>query len=226
MIRSAACWAVSADFSAKSNMESSNIIAWARELQSLAQAGLHYSRDKYDLERFERIREISVEMISALSDIPIEKVKDIFSCEKGYQTPKVDVRAAVIEEGKVLLVRENDGRWSMPGGWADVGLSAAENAVKESMEEAGAEVEPLKFIALQDWEKNNGRGIVSAISVYKIFILCRYLGGSFTENIETTGSEWFSINELPELSYMKNTPEQIKMCFEAAENENWTVVFD
>ena len=107
-----------------------------------------------------------------------------------------------------------------------MGLSAAENAVKESAEEAGAIVEPLKLIALQDWEKNNGNGLTSAISVYKIFILCRYLGGSFTENIETTDSGWFSINEMPELSYMKNTPEQIKMCFEASENENWKVVFD
>jgi len=207
-------------------MNSSNIIAWVRELQSLAQAGLHYSHDKFDLERFERIREISAEMLSALSDMPIEKVKDIFFCEKGYQTPKVDVRAAIIKDGKILLARENDGRWSMPGGWADVGLSAAENAVKESAEEAGAIVEPLKLIALQDWEKNNGNGLTSAISVYKIFILCRYLGGSFTENIETTDSGWFSINEMPELSYMKNTPEQIKMCFEASENENWKVVFD
>ena len=207
-------------------MEPSALIAWARELQSISQAGLHYSRDKYELERFERIRDISAEMLSAVSDMPVSEVKEIFCCEKGYQTPKVDVRAAIIENGRVLLVRENDGRWSMPGGWADVGLSAAENAVKESMEEAGAEVEPIKLIALQDWEKHNGRGMVSAISVYKIFILCRYLGGSFVENIETTESGWFSLDALPELSYMKNTPEQIKMCFEAAENDNWKVIFD
>ena len=202
------------------------MIEWARELQSLAQAGLHYSRDKYDIERFERIREISADMLSAVSDEPIEKVRDIFCCEKGYQTPKSDVRAAVIKAGKILLVHENDGRWSMPGGWADVGLSAAENAVKESREEAGAVVKPLKLIALQDWQKNNGRGVPAAISVYKIFILCEYMGGSFEENIETTECGWFAPHELPVLSKEKNTPEQIKMCFEAAEKENWTVIFD
>lgn len=207
-------------------MEPSEIIAWARELQSISQAGLHYSHDKYELERFERIRDIAAEMLSKLSEMPVNTVKEIFCCEKGYQTPKVDVRAAIIENGKILLVRENDGRWSMPGGWADVGLSAAENAVKEAMEEAGAEVEPLKLIALQDWEKNNGNGIVSAISVYKVFILCHYLRGSFTENIETTESGWFGPNELPELGHMKNTPEQVKMCFEAAGNDTWKVIFD
>ena len=207
-------------------MNSENIISWARELQSLAQAGLRYSRDKFDMERFGRIREISAEMLSALTDEPIEKVRDIFLCEKGYQTPKIDVRAAIIRDDKTLLVRENDGRWSMPGGWADVGLSASENAVKESREDAGALVRPLRLIALQDWQKNNGNGKEYPISVYKIFILCEYLDGCFEENIETTACGWFGSDELPELSYEKNTPEQIKMCFDAAEQENWTVIFD
>ena len=208
------------------NMDSENTISWARELQSLAQAGLRYSRDKFDIERFGRIREISAEMLSALTDEPIEKVRDIFLCEKGYQTPKIDVRAAVIRDNKTLLVRENDGRWSMPGGWADVGLSAAENAVKEAKEEAGATVRPLRLIALQDWQKNNGRGKQYPISVYKIFILCEFLCGAFEENIETTECGWFAFHELPELSYEKNTPEQIEMCFAAACSDNWTVVFD
>lgn len=207
-------------------MNSDNIISWARELQSLAQAGLHYSRDKYDIERFERIREISASMLAEISDIPIEKVNEIFLCEKGYQTPKVDVRAAIIEDEKILLVQENDGRWSLPGGWADVGLSAAENAVKEAKEEAGANVRPLRLIALQDWQKNNGKGKQHPISVYKIFILCECLGGSFEKNIETTASCWFKLTELPELSLMKNTPEQIKMCFDASKTDNWKLIFD
>jgi len=207
-------------------MNSENIISWARELQSLSQAGLHYSRDKFDIERFERIREISASMLAGISDTSIEKIKDIFCCERGYQTPKTDVRAAVIRDDTILLVRENDGRWSMPGGWADVGLSAAENAVKEAKEEAGAAVRPLRLIALQDWQKNNGRGKQYPISVYKIIILCEFLSGAFEENIETTECAWFSLHELPELSYEKNTPEQIKMCFDAAKNANWTVIID
>lgn len=207
-------------------MYSENIISWARELQSLAQAGLRYSRDKFDIERFERIREISASMLAEISDTPIEKIKDIFCCERGYQTPKADVRAAVIRDDKILLVRENDGRWSMPGGWADVGLSAAENAVKEAKEEAGATVRPLRLIALQDWQKNNGRGKQYPISVYKIFILCEFLCGAFEENIETTECGWFALHELPELSYEKNTPEQIKMCFDGEATVNWTVIFD
>ncbi len=207
-------------------MNSENIISWARELQSLAQAGLHYSRDKFDIERFERIREISATMIAEISHEPLEKVKDIFCCEKGYQTPKVDVRAAIIEDGKILLVRENDGRWSMPGGWADVGLSAGENAEKEASEEAGARVKAGRLVAVQDWQKNNGAGRVSAISVYKMFILCDYLGGEFAENIETTECGWFSPDTLPELSHEKNTREQIEMCFEAAVTPSFTASFD
>lgn len=201
-------------------------IKWARELQSLAQAGLYYSKDKFDIERFERIREISAEMLSEISCIPVEKVKDIFCCEKGYQTPKVDVRAAVISDGKILLVRENNGLWSLPGGWADVGLSAAENAAKEAFEEAGAAVKPLRAVAIHDWQKNNGCGVESALSVYKIFFLCSYLGGEFKENIETTETGWFSVNALPELCTVKNSEEQIKLCFEAFADENFICRFD
>ncbi len=202
------------------------IIAWARELQSIAQAGLYYSKDKFDIERFERIRNISAEMILEISDSPIEKVKDIFCCEKGYQTPKVDVRAAIINEGKILLVRENNGLWSLPGGWADVGLSPAENAAKEAREEAGANVRTEKLVSIQDWQKNNGKGLESAISVYKIFFLCSYIDGEFRENIETLARGWFSFDELPELCLVKNTKEQIKLCFEAYNNSNYICQFD
>lgn len=106
-------------------------LQWAVELQALAQAGLYYRRDKYDVERFERIREISAEMLSYKSEIPLDKVKELFCNEVGYQTPKLDTRAAMFENDKILLVKENDGKWSLPGGWVDVDLSIKENAVKE-----------------------------------------------------------------------------------------------
>ncbi|MBO5976038.1 MAG: NUDIX hydrolase [Oscillospiraceae bacterium] len=207
-------------------MSNEIFIKWARELQSIAQAGLHYSKDKFDIERFERIRDISAEMLSEISNEPIDKIKDIFCCEKGYQTPKVDVRSAIINEGKILLVRENNGLWSMPGGWADVGLSPAENAEKEAFEEAGANVKAERPVAIHDWQKNNGKDFESAVSVYKIFLLCSYIDGKFKENIETIESGWFSFDELPELCSVKNTNEQIKLCFEAYDDINFICRFD
>ena len=103
---------------------------WAVELQSLAQAGLAYGKDPFDLERYARIREIAAEMLAHMADIPLEKVKDLFCGETGYQTPKLDTRAAIFQDGKILLVQENDGRWSLPGGWCDVNVSVAENTVR------------------------------------------------------------------------------------------------
>ena len=98
-------------------------LQWAVELQSLAQAGLTYGRDAYDLERYERIREISAEILSHMTDIPLGTVKDLFCNETGYQTPKIDTRAAIFSDDKILLVRENNGKWSLPGGWCDVNVS-------------------------------------------------------------------------------------------------------
>ena len=124
-------------------------LKWAAELQSLAQAGLWYSRDVYDRERFERVREIAAEMAAYGSDTPLEKVRTLFCGESGYQTPKLDTRAAIFRDDKILLVRENDGLWSLPGGWVDVGLSIGENAVKEVREEAGLDARPERLIAVQ-----------------------------------------------------------------------------
>ena len=100
-------------------------IEWAIELQSLAQAGLTYGKDVYDKERYERIREISAEMMANISDLPLDKVKGLFCNESGYQTPKIDTRAAIFQDNKILLVHENNGAWSLPGGWCDVNVSVA-----------------------------------------------------------------------------------------------------
>ena len=132
-------------------------LSWAIELQSLAQAGLTYGHDPYDLERYKRIREISAEMVAHKSDIPAEKVKELFCNETGYQTPKVDTRAAIFNDGKILLVHESNGTWSLPGGWCDVNQSVAENTVKETFEEAGLRVTADRLIAVQDRNKHNIR---------------------------------------------------------------------
>lgn len=200
-------------------------LQWAVELQSLAQAGLTYGRDVYDRERYSRIREISAEILSDMSDIPVETVKNLFCNETGYQTPKLDTRAAVFQDGRILLVRENNGKWSLPGGWCDVHLSVGENTVKEVKEEAGLDVIPERIIAIQDRAKHNLP--VYAYGICKVFVLCGLIGGSFQENSETTGYAYFSEHALPELAEEKNNPEQVRMCFEAFRaGEGWKTRFD
>lgn len=200
-------------------------LEWTMEIQSIAQAGLTYGHDEFDKERYERLREISAEILAYKTDMTVEKVKDLFCNETGYQTPKVDTRAAVFENGKILLVHEKDGRWSLPGGWCDVDQSVAENTVKETVEEAGLEVKPTKLIAVQDRNKHNTP--VYAYGVVKIFVMCTLIGGSFVENIETTETKYFARNEIPEnLANEKVTREQIEMCFDAYNDEHWMTQFD
>lgn len=201
------------------------LLSWAIELQSLAQAGLAYTDNVYDIERYERIREISAEIISEKSDISIEKVRDLFCNEKGYQTPKIDTRAAVFKDGKILLAHENNGTWSLPGGWVDVLESVGSNAVKEVREETGLTVKAIRLIAVQDRNKHNLP--VYAYGVCKVFVLCSIVGGSFRENIETTETGFFTLDGLPEpLAEEKSNREQIEMCFEAYKSEIWQVMFD
>lgn len=198
---------------------------FAIRIQSIAQAGLQYGKDKYDKERYEELRKISAEMISAKTDISVDKVYNLFCNETGYQTPKVDTRAAVFVNGKILLVHENNGTWSLPGGWCDVNQSIASNTVKEVKEETGFDISAEKLIAVQDWRKHNVTNY--AYGVVKTFILCEYKSGKFENNIETTEIAFFKKNEIPEnLAVEKCTKEQILMCFEAFENPNCVTTFD
>ena len=199
-------------------------LQWAVELQSIAQTGLWYGEGVFDKERYERIREIAAEMIAYKTEIPLDKVKDLFCDESGYQTPKLDTRAAIFKEDKILLVQEKNGTWSLPGGWVDVNLSVKENAVKEVKEEARLDVSADFVIAIQDREKHNLP--IYAYKICKIFILCSVLGGSFQENIETTESRYFGYDELPMLAEEKNNKEQIKMCFDAYHDKNWKTLLD
>lgn len=199
-------------------------LEWAVELQSIAQAGLFYGKDVFDKERYERVREIAAEMVSLQSELPLWQVRDLFCGEIGYQTPKLDTRAAIFQDGRILLVRERNGTWSLPGGWVDVGLSAKENIIKEVQEEAGLTVSADRVIAVQDREKHNRP--VYAYKVCKIFFLCTVLSGQFEENTETTESRYFALDELPELAEEKNTREQIAMCFAARDDAHWITMFD
>lgn len=198
---------------------------WAIELQSLAQAGLFYGKDVYDRERYERIREIAAEMMAEGCGIPAEKVKGLFCNDTGYQTPKVDTRAAIFKEGKILLVHETDGTWAMPGGWCEVTLSPVENTIKEAKEEAGKDIKIKSVISVQNRDNHNVPPY--AYGVVKIFYLCEEVGGTFAENIETTEIGYFAKDELPSpLAPEKCNEEQVKMCFEAYRTENWKTQFD
>ena len=200
-------------------------LEWAKELQFIAQAGLTYSENTFDRERFQRVREISAEIMSLMSDIPQETIKGLFCNETGFQTPKLDTRAAIFDdEGRILLVKENNGTWSLPGGWVDVMQSVKSNTMKEVREEAGLDVETIRLIAVQDRNKHNTPPY--AYNICKVFVLCKAIGGSFQANAETVESRYFALDELPLLAEEKNNREQIEMCFKANADENWQTLFD
>ena len=199
------------------------LVKLAMELQAISQNGLTYTKDLFDKDRFERVREISAEIMSMKTGISVEKVKDVFCNETGYQTPKVDTRAAIFEENRILLVKEQ-GKWSLPGGWVDFNESIASNTVKEVREEAGLEVIPQKIIAVQ--ERNRRHSPAYAYGILTVFVLCAAQGGCFQPNDETTESGYFLLNELPVLDERKTVYSQICMCFDAAGDEQWKTQFD
>ena len=194
------------------------------EIQSLAQNGLTYSNNIYDIERYERLRDISAEMLSMKTNFSVEKVKELFCNKTGYQTPKLDTRAVIFKDNKILLVHENNGTWSLPGGWVDVLESVKSNTIKEVKEETGVNELAKKIIAIQDRNKHNKPRY--AYGVCKIFVLCDVIGGHFEKNVETTEIKYFSMDNLPILAEEKNNKEQIEMCFKAINDKNWQVQFD
>jgi ADP-ribose pyrophosphatase YjhB (NUDIX family) len=200
-------------------------LEWASQLQSIAQAGLTYGADRYDLDRYEKIRSISVEILHEYTNIDHKKIRELFASETGYQTPKVDIRTSVFKNGKILMVREKtDAAWSLPGGWADVNTSVSESAVRECLEEAGATVKPKRIIAIHLANKHNNP--LFPYTIYKIFVECVLIENSFKENTETLEAGFFDEDNLPDLSLQRNTPAQIKMCFEAKKSKLFETVFD
>ena len=197
---------------------------WAKEIQSIAQNGLTYTKDIFDKERFERLREISAEIMSLYSELPVQKIKYLFCNEEGFQTPKIDTRAVIFKDNKILLVKEKDGRWSLPGGWCDFDQTIKTNTEKEVLEEAGLNVKAVKIIVIQDRNKHNKP--IYAYNVCKFFVMCEVIDGYFKPNMETIESAYFSKNEIPLMANEKNTKEQIEMCFQAKDSKNWTILFD
>jgi len=198
---------------------------WARRLQAIAQSGLAYSPNQYDLERYQAVREIAVEMMASGSASAVAPIRDLFAGEAGYATPKVDVRGAVFRDGRILLVLEReDGGWTLPGGWADVGESPAEATVREVREESGYETRAMKLLAVYDRNRHGHPPI--PFHAYKVFFQCEVTGGGPASSNETAGVDWFAEDALPALSTSRVTAAQIHRFFEHYRNPRWPTDFD
>ena len=181
-------------------------LTWTRELQAIAQTGLAYVRDPYDRERYEMLRS------------PAARIEALFAAEIGYATPKVDVRGAVFDrKGRILMVREvaDDGRWTLPGGWADVNMTAAGSVVKEVLEESGYDVRVRKLAAV--WDRTRQGHPAGVFSCCKLFFVCDLLAGAAATGLETSEVAWFCEGELPEdLSLGRVLPRQLRRMFDHA----------
>ena len=198
---------------------------WCRELQALAQNGLAYSMDPFDIERFDRLQQIVAELMSAISDGSIENTSGLIGLEKGYLTPKVDVRAGVFRNGELLMVREaSDGLWSLPGGWADGTESPSEAVVRAVLEETGYTVSCQKLVALVARDRHGHPPM--QYHVYKLFFICEIISGSSTTSVESTAVEFFDQHSFPSLSIPRVTEEQLRTLFRHHADEKLPTEFD
>lgn len=197
---------------------SNSLLTLAKRIQALSENGQHYAQSDYDLDRYQELEKIAFEMISLISHVPVDAIKLGIEEKEGYRTPKVDVRAVVFnEEDKILMVREEiDGNWSLPGGWADIGFTPAEIAVKETMEESGVKVKASRLLAVLD--KRCYDHPPDLHYAYKIFIECEILDNTLKTGFETSDAGYYSLENLPELSTPRNTEKQIRMMFSFRDN--------
>jgi ADP-ribose pyrophosphatase YjhB (NUDIX family) len=188
----------------------------ARELRAIAQTGLTFNKNRYDRDLYERVRELSAQLMAHGSTARLESILELCRRDTGYPTPKVDVRGAAFRAGQVLMVREaSDGKWTLPGGWADVNQSAAECVVREIFEESGFQARALKLAAVHDYRKC-AHPPCQFDSIYKMFFLCELTGGEARPSPETTEVGFFARGALPPLSLERTTAAQIERMFEHA----------
>jgi ADP-ribose pyrophosphatase YjhB (NUDIX family) len=183
----------------------------AKEMEAMAQTGLHFCQDPFDRERYTRLRELAAELLAAQSNLSPLEILAWSKAEFGYATPKVDVRGFILSEGKILLVRENadQGRWTLPGGWADVNETPSESVVREVREESGYLVEPLQLLAVLD-RTRQGHQPAYPYHIYKLFFHCRIIGGAPCTTLESSESGFFPVDALPELSLGRVLPQQLR----------------
>jgi ADP-ribose pyrophosphatase YjhB (NUDIX family) len=198
----------------------------ARELRAIAQTGLTYTADRFDRQRYDRVRELAASMLAQGSGADYGAILGVLLKDRGYATPKVDVRGAAFVEGRVLLVREiSDGQWTLPGGWADVNQSAAECVVREIAEESGFEAKARKLAAVRDYQKS-GHPPRNLDCIYKMFFICDITGGAARASDETSEAAFFPRDALPPLSLGRTTAAQIDRMFHHAEHPDIPTDFD
>jgi ADP-ribose pyrophosphatase YjhB (NUDIX family) len=202
-------------------------MVWAKTLRSLARAGLTYGESPFDHDRYQKIQAIAAEIMAAGADTEMHAALELFAQERGYETPKVDVRGVVFNEGRVLLVREllDGGRWTLPGGWADVNDRPSEAVEREVWEESGYRVRAAKLLAVYD-RRLHGHRPPHLYGIYKLFFRCQLLGGAPKRSIETDGARFFAADAIPDLSLSRTTPEEIARFFEHTRHPDWPTDFD
>ena len=202
-------------------------LSWARQLQAVAQSGLTFARDPYDRERYEQIRALAAKIMAEGSGADLSHIEGLFTGQSGYATPKVDMRAAIFRDASVLLVSEkaDGGRWTMPGGWADVNTMPSENVEREVREEAGLIVKARKLAAVFDRDKS-GHPSPLPFHVYKMFFLCDVEGECEKSELETAAVKYFPIDDLPELSLERLLPRQIQRLYEHYQSPSMPTDFD
>jgi ADP-ribose pyrophosphatase YjhB (NUDIX family) len=200
-------------------------LRWIKRLQAIAQDGLTYAQDDYHLGRYEQLRELASEMLAAHSTGTLGEARNLLALEVGPATPKVDVRAAVFREGRILLVKEpGEVGWSVPGGWADVGESPPEAAARETMEESGYRVRPVRLLAAYDRDRRGHPPM--AYHVYKLVYPCEILDEESLPDVDTDSARFFGEHELPELSVTRVTWAQISRFFEQHHDPTMPTDFD
>jgi ADP-ribose pyrophosphatase YjhB (NUDIX family) len=198
----------------------------AREVKALAQTGLAFTADGFDHQRYLRLQELAAQLMAQGSSAEYDSMLHLLRQEKGYATPKVDVRGAAFADRKVLMVREiSDGKWTLPGGWADVNQSAGECVVREIAEESGFNAKALKLAAVYDYQRS-GHPPRNMDSIYKMFFICEITGGEARASDETSEVAFFARHELPPLSLGRTTAAQIDRMFHHAEHMTLATDFD
>jgi len=201
---------------------------WAQRLQALAQTGLNYDPRPFDKQRYEQIRDLAAEIVAAHSDAPLEQIAGLMSAQTGHATPKIDSRGVIFREDKILLVQEklDNDRWTLPGGWVDIGEPPSVAVEREVWEETGYRVRAVKLLALYDRHKHGHPP--SLFHAYKVFFRCDLLSDERNEapNIETGVPQFFALDALPELSTARVTATQIARFFEHLQNPDWQTDFD
>jgi ADP-ribose pyrophosphatase YjhB (NUDIX family) len=198
---------------------------WAQRVNALAQSGLAYTQNPFDIERYRALQQLAAQMIAAQGEEDPQTVLNLLSGEPGYATPKLDIRGVVFQHGKILLVKElSDGGWTLPGGFVDVNESPSTAVEREVREESGYQVKARKLLALYDRNKHGHPAYL--FHLYKIYFLCDLLGGSPATSIETGGAQFFGPDEIPSLSETRTTFEIIQRMFELASHPEWPADFD